>query len=171
MSMPQTMDEVMARIERSIQRVVELITALSPAQMLEPHLSDGWSVKDILAHLAWWDRWLLVTLPPDGNDPQPVSTPPLFDQIPTTDHWADEMNGKVYAYNKARDLDDIRADFDATRRALIRRVSQMTHDDLYDPAGMSQTIGQPVAPLILGIYEHYEEHAHELEKAFGKHPA
>jgi hypothetical protein len=29
---------------------------------------------------------------------------------------------------------------------------------------MSALLGQPVAPLILGIYEHYEEHAHELEQ-------
>ena len=36
--------------------------------------------------------------------------------------------------------------------------------DLYDPAGMAATIGQPVAPLICGIYEHYEEHAHEFER-------
>ncbi|MEN9937920.1 MAG: hypothetical protein RLZZ387_4499 [Chloroflexota bacterium] len=28
---------------------------------------------------------------------------------------------------------------------------------------MTAVIGEPVAPLILGIYEHYEEHAHEFE--------
>jgi hypothetical protein len=40
----------------------------------------------------------------------------------------------------------------------------MSIDDLYDPNGIAAIIGRPVAPLILGIYEHYEEHAHELEQ-------
>jgi hypothetical protein len=47
---------------------------------------------------------------------------------------------------------------------LLRRVSQLSEKDLYDPAGISALIGQPVAPLIHGIYEHYEEHAHEFER-------
>ena len=29
---------------------------------------------------------------------------------------------------------------------------------------IAATIGQPVAPLICGIYEHYEEHAREFEQ-------
>lgn len=34
--------------------------------------------------------------------------------------------------------------------------------DLNDPDGLSAVIGQPLRPLICGIYGHYEEHAHEL---------
>ena len=40
----------------------------------------------------------------------------------------------------------------------------MSIDDLYDPDGIAAIVGQPVAALILGVYQHYEEHAHELEQ-------
>ena len=50
------------------------------------------------------------------------------------------------------------------RFRLLDRVALLTLDDLYAPDGMSAVVGQPVAPLILGIYEHYEEHAHEFEQ-------
>jgi hypothetical protein len=43
-------------------------------------------------------------------------------------------------------------------------VSQLSDKDLYDPEGISSIIGLSVAPLICGIYEHYEEHAHEFER-------
>src|SRR5262245_37675346 len=98
MSAPQTIAEITTRIERAMQRVVQAIAALSPAQMLEPRLSDGRSVKDVLAHLTWWDQWLLITLPGDQNTLSTPITLPLVDEIPATDHWADEMNAKVYAY-------------------------------------------------------------------------
>ena len=164
MSAPDTMAGIIARIERAVQRVVQAITPLSPTQMLEPRLSEGRSVKDVLAHLTWWDQWLLFTLPADRNTSPPPIAPPLFDQIPLTDHWADDMNAKVYAYNQPRELSPIQAEFTATRNQLLQRVSQLSITDLDDPDGMAAVIGQPVAPLILGIYEHYEEHAHELEQ-------
>ncbi len=163
MSVPHTMTEIITRIEQAMQRVIQAVTPLSPAQMLEPRLSDGHSVKDVLAHLTWWDQWLLFTLPADQHTPHPPITPPLVDQIPPTNDWADEMNAKVYAYHQPRALSLIQAEFTATGNQLLERVSQLSINDLYNPDGISAVIGQPVAPLVLGIYEHYEEHAHELE--------
>ena len=156
--------EIITRIEQAMQRVTQAIQPLSPAQMQETRLSNGWSVKDVLAHITWWDQWLLVTLPADQNAPIQPSILPLADQIPSTDHWADEMNAKVYSYNQQRELSVIEAEFAAVREQLVERVSKLSIEDLYDTDGMSAIIGQPVAPLILGIYEHYEEHAHELEQ-------
>ena len=164
MDAPHSIAEIVTRIERAMQRVAQAIHPLSPAQMLEPRLSDGRSVKDVLAHLTWWDQWLLVTLPTDPNVPGKPIILPLADQIPPTDHWADEMNAKVYIYNQQRELSAIEVEFAAVRKQLFERVSKMSIDDLYDPDGIGAIIGQPVAPLILGIYEHYEEHAHELEQ-------
>jgi uncharacterized protein (TIGR03083 family) len=164
---PETLPEILSRIERAMERVDAAIAPLSAAAMEEPRLADGWSVKDVLAHLAWWDLWLLVTLPADGETPGPTQTLPLADQIPPTDHWAGEMNAKVYAYNQPRELSQIQAEFTRTREALLQRVSRLSTDDLVNPAGMAALIGQPVAPLIHGIYEHYEEHADALEQLGG----
>ena len=36
--------------------------------------------------------------------------------------------------------------------------------DGFDADGLSARIGQPVAPLLLGIYEHYEQHAYAIEQ-------
>lgn len=158
------MPALMTRIEQAIQRVVQAIASLSPSQLAAPQLAGGRSVKDLLAHMAWWDQWLLYTLPPDPVMGQRPSAPPLFDQIPPTNDWAEAMNAKVHAYNQTRTLAAIQAEFTATYPQLIQRVSRLSLDDLYNPTGLSAIIGQPVAPLVLGIYEHYEEHAHELEQ-------
>ena len=163
MSTQAKMTDILPRIEQSIQRVVQLVTAMPQAEKVEPLLPGDRSVKDVLGHMTWWDQWLLLTLPPAPGEPAPVITLPLADQIPPNDHWADEMNAKVLQYNKPRAFAPIWEEFTTTRAQLVKRVSQLSDADLYDPAGMSATIGQPVAPLVCGIYEHYEEHAHEFE--------
>lgn len=121
-------------------------------------------MKDMLAHLAWWDQWLLTTLPPaPGAEPLAIDLP-LRDQIPEGDTWAEEMNAKVLAHSKSREYPGVWAEFKSTGDQLLERVSVLTDADLTDPAGLSAEIGHPVMPLIVGIYEHYEEHAHEMER-------
>ena len=163
MSTQPSMAEILPRIERAIQRVTRFVETLSPDQTTAPLLGEGRSVKDVLGHLTWWDQWLLVKFLPAPADLPIDITLPLADQIPTTQSL-DEMNAKVLAYNQPRPFPEIWSEFTATVDLLLRRVSKLTDEDLYDPQGMAAIIGQPVAPNILGIYEHYEEHAHEFEQ-------
>ena len=162
-----TMAELRARNEAAVQRMVTAVASFSSKQMLEPLLADGRCVKDVLAHLAWWDRWLVFILPAVPAMPHKAVAPPFMDQIPPGTAWADEMNARVFAYNQNRALADILSEFNAGYQNLVQRAALLTYDDLYDPDGMSATIGTQVAPLILGIYEHYEEHAAELEQILG----
>jgi len=164
MSTQPTIAEILPRIERAIQRVTQAVKAMPPVQINAPLLAEGRSVKDVLGHLTWWDRWLLVMLPPTPGDPPLDITLPLSDQIPANHEWVDEMNAKVLAYNQPRQFPEIWAEFTANLDLLVRRVSKLTDEDLYDPNGMAAIVGQPVAPYIMGIYEHYEEHAHEFEQ-------
>ncbi len=164
---PLAMPEILPRIEQAMQRVVHAITRLTPDAMIEPRLAGNRSVKDVLAHLTWWDQWLLFTLPANQTTGNSPIKPPLFDQIPEGNEWAEKMNMRVFAYNQPRALSAIRAEFTATLEQLRQRVAHLSVADLYDPDGMAAQIGQPVAPLILGIYEHYEDHAHELEQLYG----
>ena len=164
MNTEQTMEEILPRIEHAIQRVLRAVSALPPRLRHEPLLAGERSVKDVLGHLTWWDQWLLLTLPPAIGESRIDIRLPLADQIPPTDKWAEEMNAKVQAFNKLREYSELWDEMKVTCEQLVQRVSHMTRQDLYDPDGMSSQIGQPVAPLILGIYEHYEEHAEEFER-------
>lgn len=164
MSNQQPIGEILSRNERAIQRVIKAVQATPADKVSAPLLGEGRSVKDVLGHLTWWDRWLLTTLPPAPGETPLDITLPLADQIPPTNDWADEMNSKVLAYNQPRPFAEIWAEFTATVDLLTRRVSKLTDADLYDSNGLAVVIGQPVAPLITGIYEHYEEHAQEFEQ-------
>lgn len=164
MTAHESMPDIRARIDSAIQRVVHATAPLSPEQLLLPCLPDGWSVKDVLAHLTWWDQWLLATLPADEALDGPRILPPLFDEIPTTQDSIDAMNAKVFAHYRSRSVAEILEGFATTRQRIAARVARLSEDDLFDPEGFSKQLGFPAAPLIQGIYEHYEEHANQLER-------
>lgn len=161
---PNTLEQLKFRNAVAHARLLAAVVARSEAELSEPRLPAGWSVKDVLGHLAWWDHWLVYTLFPD-NAEIAANPPPLLKEI-GSDSELDALNAHVFNYNKARSLAALRADFTKAYRAAAQVAALLTEADVFDPAGRSALIGQPVAPLVFGIYEHYEEHAHEIEVAF-----
>jgi hypothetical protein len=73
------MDErCLARNDASCAQLHALIKKLTD-QQLDAALADGWTVKALLAHLAWWDRYM-VALMRDwmaGGCASDISTPPM----------------------------------------------------------------------------------------------
>src|SRR5712691_6877864 len=92
MSTPSTKKELDARIRTSLDDFLQAIAPLTPAQMQAPTLLGGWSVKDVLVHLAWWDNWLLYTIQTRNTAHIPRTVPALFEKIPARDHWANEVS-------------------------------------------------------------------------------
>jgi hypothetical protein len=164
MNTDQTIAEVLPRIKTAILRLQEAVSALPSELTTKPVLSGERSVRDVIVHLTWWDQWLLTTLPPlPGAEPLPFALP-LADQIPPGDQWAEAMNAKVLRYSRACEFSAAWRELQATCDLLIDRVSRLTDADMREPSEISAQIGYPLAPLITGIYEHYEEHAEELEQ-------
>ncbi len=162
---PETIpiDAVVAAIEAAHARFLAAIAPLTAAQLQAPVLDGGWSVKDVLAHLAFWDGRLLHAVEPEGGAQAFRLAPPLIADIPWDEQWLETVNARIYAVNRNRTLDDVRAEFDATRRRLLAVAASLSAHDVYDPDGLTALLGEPFAPMLLGAYEHYEEHSAELE--------
>ncbi len=163
MPTPTTIAELQDWVAAAHQRFLRAVGRLPEPQLLEPRLPGGWTVKDVLAHLAWWDRWLIYTLQVDGPDPNRPA-PPLIDEIPARSGWADAINARMYQLNRERDLREVQAEFEHARQRVAQAVQSLSAEDVFGTGGRSAAIGQPVGPLVFGIYEHYDEHAHEIEQ-------
>jgi hypothetical protein len=170
MTPPTTVAALVVRIQAAFDRFLQATAPLRVDELLEPRLPDGWSVKDVLAHLAWWDQWLLYIIPLSDRSGSVRRPPPLFDEIPADGRWADQMNTRVYQLNRRRDLSEIQAEFETARRSVLQLVQSLSDADVFDADGLSAILEQPAAPLLLGIYEHYEEHAHAIEQLHGSSP-
>jgi len=170
MTAPTTAAALVVRVQAAFDRFLQAIADLHADELLVPRLPGGWSVKDVLAHLAWWDQWLLYIFALKARPIPAHRPPPLFDEIPTDGQWADRMNARVYEFNRTRGLSEIQAEFEAARQGVLQLVQSLSDADIFAADGLSVVLGQPAAPLLLGIYEHYEEHAHAIEALYDSSP-
>lgn len=158
--MGEQMDKarLIEQIRAARQRLEEVVASFSPDQMTRPGLSGGWSVKDILAHVAAWEGrmvgWLETAL--QGETPQ---------LLPPGMTWADLdlWNEQTYREHRNRALDDVQAGFAASYPRALQSVEAMPEDDLIDPDRFAWLEGHPLWRLVAAnTFEHYAEHEEAL---------
>ncbi|MCL4853136.1 MAG: maleylpyruvate isomerase N-terminal domain-containing protein, partial [Bryobacteraceae bacterium] len=68
--------QLLTRLDKAWQEFRQSYAGLSDSQMLEPGVTGGWSVKDILAHVTAWEEEALKNLPLilKSERPPPYST-------------------------------------------------------------------------------------------------
>ena len=80
----------------------DLLDQIGPARMEQPGVNGDWSMKDMVAHLTGWNRWLVVRLESaQHGEPEP---PPPWPKILRTE---DEINTWLYETSRQRNLTDI----------------------------------------------------------------
>jgi hypothetical protein len=129
----------------------ELLARVEPGQMdMEKVLYENWSVKDLLAHLGFWER-RAATILKALQAGQPV--PPLGEGS------MDDVNARNFAANHFKMLADVRAEEEAAYQELLALTESAPENDLFDPQRFEWTRGQPFFDWIEGnSYGHYQEH-------------
>jgi len=116
---PITRAELLASIRRGHDRWAAVLAEVPPAWMTEPGLPGGWSVKDVLAHIAWGQReavGLIRARALVGSELWRLSD--------------DERNAVVVAQNRGRPLDEVREEAERVFRAYVASVESLSEEEL-----------------------------------------
>ena len=143
---------------RDRERLDALVASLSPAQLTDPALEGGWSVKDVLAHITAWERRCTWTLATERGDPlgEPEGGVGPAD--------VEEFNQAEYEANRDRDLDDVLADGARSYDALAAAIAEVADADLDKPGTVAWTRERPLVQYIRdNADEHYREHVAQIE--------
>src|SRR6185436_20487176 len=156
-----TKAEMLGLIQAEWTRFSDLLAGLSDAQKADPCLPGNWTVKDLLAHLAAWERELgtWIEAANAGLDPGV----PQF-----TEKYIDNFNAQVYEENHARSYADVYADFLRTHDDFLIPQFRALPDDLADPGWSVWRDRNPPWLLVAGnTYAHFQEHAETIRACFG----
>lgn len=148
-----TRDELMAKLDGSRAELEALLARVPAERRTLPALSNGWSVKDLLAHLATWEKRVLYLY---GR----LSTGrPVEDTISDLN----EFNAAAYQANRDRPLAEIQAE-EAQAYADLRHLAQTAPEaHLFDPAHFPWTQGMAFYEMIgNNSYGHFDEHMPDL---------
>ena len=137
----------------------ELVLArVDGERFTEPTMHGGWSVKDTIGHVAYYERWLLKWLEDAVRGQVTAATHrDLLD--------VDERNALIYVENKDRPLDAIQDDSRRVFERLFQMVKTLPEPELIDPYRFDRYVvplwgkSLPLWECISGdSYEHYAEH-------------
>jgi hypothetical protein len=140
--------ELLANIRSGREQLEKAIARLNDAQMLTPNL-HGWSIKDLIAHLGFWEQHTALRFGALLRGKKP----------PDAGLTLDELNAQVYAQNRHKPWAEVRFEEQAAYEQLLLLVENALDDDLFNPQRFAWTEGRPFAEWIENnTYGHYQEH-------------
>ena len=153
--------ELLARLVAARREWDDLIASIPRDRLEEPVWEDGWTIKDIVAHVDFYEWWVAEFI---RTRNWPVVDPSL--NIPDLE----PRNIAIYEYLKDRDLDDVLADSPRIHEGLLDAISALTDEEYRDP----NLLGTPpdddwsVAKMVEGnTWDHYRQHIPQIRQWLG----
>lgn len=144
------------RFYASRTRLEGLLAKLSPEQMTAPDLAGGWTVKDLLAHIGWWERRAVELY----RESVANGTP----EYDISEGELDVVNARIVEEYRPRDLDEVRAFEQQAFDDASVLIETAPEADLFDGGRFAWTKGRPFADYIeWNTFGHYDEHILDLE--------
>ncbi len=157
--MPATRAELMTLIETTRAELDAAVAAVPPEERETP-LPSGLSVKDILAHVTFWERYLVDRIE------APLAGKPFAALPYAVDATVDELNARVLAEHRSQSWDVIAYEYDAAHRRALALLATLDDADLFDPVRGPAVIGDDGYTVLDHVYaetaEHFAEHAAEI---------
>ena len=150
---------ILNEISTSYAALEEILAPLDKTQYFTEGVIPGWSIKDMLAHIASWHHRLLTWLDAAIRNVEPaIAGPDSVEEM-------DALNAQFYQENKSRPLDEVLTDFRTTHQQIMDIIQAMREEDLISPQRFAWSQGSPLWQLVAGdTYEHYQEHRKQIQE-------
>lgn len=142
--------QVLNKIEQAWTAFKESYAGLTDEQLLKPGVTEGWSVKDILAHVTSWEDETLKHLPTILQGTRPPRYSALYGGI-------DAYNMLMTEKMRGLSLSGVMEQLDETHLRLIEYVQSAPEDQLASDTRFRRR-------LRLDTYSHYPIHAQAIRE-------
>lgn len=140
--------QLVHRLEQAWADFQESYAGLSDAALMEPGVTGAWSVRDIIAHVTWWEEEALTHLPVVLAGRQPP-------RYSVTHGGIDAFNAKMTEQRKHWPLARVLAHQREVHRSLVALVAGA-------PAEQAGGETRFRRRLRLDTYGHYPKHARAI---------
>ncbi|MGH2502435.1 MAG: DinB family protein [Ktedonobacterales bacterium] len=130
-----------------------LLARVGLDRMEQPGVEGEWSMKELVAHLTWYERAVL-----DGA--RQVFSTGTFTRPQRDGETMDERNARIATESRARPLADVLAEADAVFGHLLSLIESIPDDLLNDASrlGLPDDV-PPWLRVANNSYAHYRQHA------------
>ena len=146
--------EIIAALEESHKNMIDLLNAID----VEKEVYPGWTIKEVLAHIAGWDEAAVASVSSfiQGGTPDVVAL-----------NGADAYNAASVAKRKNLSIDETFANWEKERDNLIATLSAVPDKQLSDKINFPWGGEGSVADVGLGLAGHENHHIKEIKEKLG----
>lgn len=151
--------QLLKRLDKEWTALGESYAGVPDAAMMQPGVTGGWSVRDIIAHVTWWEEEALRHLPLILRGGRPPRYSVTYGGI-------DAFNALKTEEKRALSLTEVLRQRDETHRRLIDYVERAPAEQFTKETRFRRR-------LRLDTYNHYPKHARAIRawRAGGQHAA
>jgi DinB family protein len=142
--------QLLQRVDDTWEDFNQSYADLSDPHLLEPGVTGTWSVKDIIAHVTWWEEEALVHLPVILAGGRPPRYSVKYGGI-------DAFNARMTGLRRELSLVDVLRQRDAIHQRLVAFVAGVPEEQV---AGETRFRRR----LRLDTYGHYPKHAQAIRR-------
>jgi hypothetical protein len=139
-----TKERLLKRLESAWESLQQSYAGLSEVELLEPGVTGNWSVRDIIAHVTWWEEEALTHLPLILAGGRPPRYSVKYGGI-------DAFNARMTEQKKDLPLAKVLGRQDDVHRQLIALVQSAPGDQITGESRFRRR-------LRLDTYGHYPKH-------------
>jgi len=142
--------QLLKRLDKAWEALKESYAGLSDSELMESGVTGAWSVRDIIAHVSWWEEEALTHLPLilDGGKPPRYSV---------TYGGIDAFNAQMAEQKRNLSLIEVLRQLDETHRRLIDFIQSAPEDQFIRETRFRHR-------LRLDTYSHYPKHTEAIRK-------
>jgi hypothetical protein len=144
------------RLERN--KLEELLDGLSAEKLGHPGVEVDWSIKDILAHIAAWERVAVdIVSATQSGITLPTYVSKVFENV-------DVFNAKVYEKHKAWSISKIQEEFSAAHQEFIKLIASLGEDFVFRNLPFEGAEKFTIQYMIsANTHWHYREHVDSIK--------
>jgi len=158
--LPKSKEELLSRINRDWSALLEAIEKLSHDQMIKAG-PGGWSPKDILAHISFWERYLLF----HHLQGKPSHEVLRVDKGILEQFDENQINALFYERSRNNSVSYTLEDLHQTHAELLKGLEAVGFDVLEKPGIYDDRTKLPLINSVMSnTCDHYREHLKTIKE-------
>lgn len=150
--------ELVRFLKEARQETVALARSLSPKELKMPVHKDGWTVKDVISHVAAAEAALTATALRIAGGKGAAS--PGFDLHAANQRQVEKRRGQG--------LEDLLAEMEVSRTEMLRTMDNITDEQFSAQGFLSSGTPTDVISVLRRIGTHEQSHCQEILGAIGR---
>lgn len=148
-------EQILAKLKEEFDLWQDLLSNLPEQLITSSRLPNGWSIKDLMAHLMAWQKVTLARLEAAQRNDKPTLPEWLAGESPESEEQIHRFNDRILRTYRAQPWSSVHQDWRAGFGKMLKLAEGMPSRDLMEPGRFPWLNEYPLIAVLHGIYEHH----------------